>query len=49
MLSYSGVVIGFTWDIFFFKTELKANDYLGSFLIVSVMFGIALRKAYSAN
>ena len=49
MLSYSQLVIGFFWDTFYFKIKLKFNDYVGSLLIVSVMFAIAIRKAYLAN
>ena len=37
---------GFLWDIFYFKTELKWNQVVGSVLIVSIICIVSLLKAF---
>lgn len=43
--NYTTVLGGFIIDIFYFKVSLQWTDYLGSFMIVGVLVGIALFKA----
>ena len=44
-LQYSNIVICYLWDYLFFDSKFKLTDYIGSFLIVSVIFTISVLKA----
>lgn len=46
--NYTGTVIGFIIDIFFFKVTLHRTDIIGSLLIISVLLTIAILKAVGA-
>ena len=43
---YVDVVVAFLWDILFFNVQLKITDYIGSALIVGVIFIITLLRAF---